>query len=397
MGIDIGGALGGARSWVGDRLDDVDAAKDWVGGKIDGAVESAEQGVDGFREGLVAFGEEHGGVVGKTLAQNVSDTIGLTEGATLAVYDMGKGVVQLADGAGSLINPLEWATHGDRNVQRLESVANVASTVGNLTSPVAWVTNPGGNADTAKALWNGVTAGYQDAAANGDWSKFSGRLVVDVGSLFIGVGEANAALRGAEGATALARIGESGEALNTLDKVADGTRALDGLADAGRATDLLSPAAKADILALSPGARPNPASYLSESYIEQHLAQFDDGATRFQLNSKLEKYGPGQSDGTSFVVPRAEADRLILETAGDPRALERALGLPEGQLDGVDPLMRVDFAEPGDLGLRVPSGNEAGANSQWIPGGKLPDGSSEAVIDVGGVGPSSYTATPVAP
>lgn len=397
MGIDIGGALSGARTWVGDRLDDVDAAKDWVGGQIDGAVHSAEEGVDSFREGLVNFGEEHGGIVGKTLAQNVSNTIGLTEGATLAVYDMGKGVVQLADGASDLISPLEWATHGDRNLQRLESVANVAGTVGNLANPVTWATNPGGNADTAKALWNGVTAGYQDAAASGDWSKFSGRLVVDVGSLFIGVGEANAALKGAEGATALARVGETGEALNTLDKVADGTRALDGIADVGRATDVLSDAAKADILAIPHGARPNPASYLSESYIEQHLAQFDDGATRFQLQSGLDKYGPGQRDGTSFVVPRSEADRLIADTAGDPRALERALGLPEGQLDGADLLMRVDFANPGDLGLRVPSGNEAGANSQWIPGGKLPNGSSEAVIDVGGVDASRYTSTPVNP
>lgn len=241
--VDEGGkALKGAQDFVGDRLDDVDQAKEWVGGKIDGAVEGAEKAVDGFREDLVQFGEDHGGIVGKTLAENVSNTIGVVEGGTLAVYDMGKGVVQLADGASKLVNPLEWATHGDRNLQRLETTGKVVETLGNLTNPVAWASNPKGNIDTAKALWNGVTAGYQDAAKQGDWSKFIGRGVVDIGSLFIGVGEANAALKGAEGANALAKVGEGA---NALDKVAEGAKALDGLADGARAVDAAADAGKA--------------------------------------------------------------------------------------------------------------------------------------------------------
>ena len=36
------------------------------------------------------------------------------------------------------------------------------------------------NLHTGKALWDGVTQGYQDAASQGDYSKFAGRLVVDV-------------------------------------------------------------------------------------------------------------------------------------------------------------------------------------------------------------------------
>jgi hypothetical protein len=31
----------------------------------------------------------------------------------------------------------------------------------------------------------------------------------------------------------------------------------------------------------------------------------------------------------------------------------------------------------------MPSGNEAGVNDFWIPGGKLPNGNSEAVLDLG--------------
>lgn len=225
-------AIAGAQQWVGDRLDDVDHAEQWVGGKIDGAVQGAEHAVDGFRNDLVQFGEQHGGVVGGAVAQAASSGIGVVEGAGLAVYDMGKGIVQLADGAGKLINPLEWATHGTENLQRLQNVGKAAETLGNLTSPVAWATNPQANVDTAKALWNGVTAGYQDAAKQGDWSKFIGRGVVDIGSLFIGAGEANAAIKGAEGANAVAKIGEGA---NALDHVADGAKALDAAADAGKA------------------------------------------------------------------------------------------------------------------------------------------------------------------
>lgn len=44
-------------------------------------------------------------------------------------------------------------------------------------------------------------------------------------------------------------------------------------------------------------------------------------------------------------------------------------------------IVRSDVAERRDYNLRIPSGNEAGANSDWIPGGLLPDGLPEAVFD----------------
>ncbi|WP_405135748.1 hypothetical protein [Nocardia sp. NBC_01388] len=140
-----------------------------------------------------------------------------------------------------------------------------------------------------------------------------------------------------------------------------------------------------DILGTPKGARPDPSSYLSPEYIEQHLALFDkDGATRFMVESNLNRYGIGQADGTSFVMPRGEADALLATTKGDPAALEKALGLPDGFLES-NKLVRVDIPHPDTHGLRIPSGNEAGANSQWVPGGKLPDGANEAIIDVKGM------------
>jgi len=76
----------------------------------------------------------------------------------------------------------------------------------------------------------------------------------------------------------------------------------------------------------------------------------------------------------------------VAKTQGDPRALEEALGLPEGPLE--NGALRIDFPSPLSHGGRIPSGNEAGANEWWQPGGKVPGGGSEIVIDVTGMKPA---------
>ena len=108
----------------------------------------------------------------------------------------------------------------------------------------------------------------------------------------------------------------------------------------------------------------------------------------------FEKYGIAQRDGTSFVMPKNEADALMDATRGDPRALESSLCLPEGFLDSKK-LVRIDIDRPEDFGLRLPSGNEAGANEQWIPGGFLTDGAAEAVVDGGKIPRSDYSVSEV--
>jgi hypothetical protein len=92
-------------------------------------------------------------------------------------------------------------------------------------------------------------------------------------------------------------------------------------------------------------------------------------------------------------MPKSEVDALFQKTGGDPRAMEDALGLPEGFFDSG--VVRVDVPDPRDHGLRMPSGNEAGANDQWLPGGQLPTGLSEAVIDGGDIASDGYRVTPV--
>ncbi|WP_235629494.1 WXG100 family type VII secretion target [Mycobacteroides saopaulense] len=143
------------------------------------------------------------------------------------------------------------------------------------------------------------------------------------------------------------------------------------------------------ILSIEKGDRPDPATYLPHEYIQQHLEQFDKGVARFMTDENLDSFGIGQRDGTSFVMPKGEADALMNATHGNPRAMEDALGLPEGFLDK-NRIVRVDIEDPRSYDLRMPSGNEAGANSQWIPGGRLPGGESEAIIDGGRVPREDY-------
>jgi hypothetical protein len=158
----------------------------------------------------------------------------------------------------------------------------------------------------------------------------------------------------------------------------------------------LTPEQIAAIQATPKGLRPNPTEYLPPEYIAEHHEQFASGASRFMPRSNLEQFGIGQKDGTSFVMPSQEADALIAATKGNPRALEKALGLPENSLSKEE-LVRVDISNPWDFGLRIPSGNEAGANAQWIPGGRLPTGNTEAVIDGANVPQTALKVTPIKP
>ncbi|WP_139829495.1 hypothetical protein [Mycobacterium gastri] len=156
----------------------------------------------------------------------------------------------------------------------------------------------------------------------------------------------------------------------------------------------LSAEHREEIIAMPKGTRPDPSEYLSPEYIESHLEKFDEGATRFMPESNLAKYGIAQRDGTSFVMPKNEADAMIEVSRGDLRAMENELGLPQGFLDS-NIIVRIDIPDPKTFNLRIPSGNEAGANEQWIPGGRLPNGASEAVIDGGDIPPGDYTVTNV--
>lgn len=121
--------------------------------------------------------------------------------------------------------------------------------------------------------------------------------------------------------------------------------------------------------------RPDPKTYLDASYISSHLKNFEGGVTKFVSNSPSGTLGPPA--GGTFVLPKSLADDLIAQSDRDVKKLEDLLGLNRGDL-GSSPY-RVDVNKP--LGLRMPDGNEVGANENWTPGGKTSGGILEATVD----------------
>lgn len=71
---------------------------------------------------------------------------------------------------------------------------------------------------------------------------------------------------------------------------------------------------------------------------------------------------------------------MLSRSNGDVLVIETQLGIPSGAWQGKD-LVRIDILAPRELGLRMPSGNESRANPLWIPGGELPTGQLEAVVN----------------
>lgn len=136
------------------------------------------------------------------------------------------------------------------------------------------------------------------------------------------------------------------------------------------------------ILKTAKGERPAPRAYLDTLYIRQHLDAFATGAAYLVPKDVLDRFGRdrlGRADG-QFVMSKPEMDALLKKAAGDLTVLETELGIPAGAWKG-RAIVRIDVTNPRELRLRMPSGNEAGANELWLPGGYLPKGYREAVVD----------------
>jgi hypothetical protein len=91
------------------------------------------------------------------------------------------------------------------------------------------------------------------------------------------------------------------------------------------------------------------------------------------------------------VIAARPKKSAIAQSGGNVRELERLLRFDLGTL-GSNPV-RVDIPNP--VNLRVPSGNEFGENSNFVPGGITSGGIRETTIDP--VPRGSYTVTPIIP
>lgn len=74
-------------------------------------------------------------------------------------------------------------------------------------------------------------------------------------------------------------------------------------------------------------------------------------------------------------------DEVIKNANGDLSILEQRFGFPDGYFKDGGGLVKVDINNPNDFSLRMPSGNEAGANNFYTPGGFTSGGTPEAVVN----------------
>lgn len=143
------------------------------------------------------------------------------------------------------------------------------------------------------------------------------------------------------------------------------------------------------VLDAKKGNKPLPSEYLSQEYIEAHLAEFKEGSVYKVIK------GPPRAgtfgDDSVFVLPKSEVEAALTKSGGDPRQLEVLLGMDKGYL-GDSPYL-LEFKQPANL--RMATGNEANAwEGLWEPGGYTKGGIKEAVID-GRINPSDFVATPI--
>lgn len=139
------------------------------------------------------------------------------------------------------------------------------------------------------------------------------------------------------------------------------------------------------ITSIPKGSRPDPSKYLSKEYIDAHLAQFEDGASIIMTKRQYIKYVKGSSnigileDGTQFVMPKNLCDDIAAQANGSVNFFEKSLGFDEGHFADGGGLIRIDVGNLDNVNLRMPLGNEIGANNHWIPGGYTDGGVPEAV------------------
>ncbi len=155
-----------------------------------------------------------------------------------------------------------------------------------------------------------------------------------------------------------------------------------GSAGAANATGALTRSQIEEILNIPSGSRPDPASYMSQAAIDDLLEKFNGGASYITPTSALDTFGRNLvgRPGGQFVMPSTVLDKLLQSSGGDVSVIEQALGIPPGAWQGVS-LSRIDIPNPSSVGIRIPSGNEPGANGQWVPGGYTSGGVPEAVTN----------------
>lgn len=136
------------------------------------------------------------------------------------------------------------------------------------------------------------------------------------------------------------------------------------------------------------GERPNPEMLYSREYIETHIQNFEQGGS--YLVSK-DVYDARIADdiknpflgrpGELFISTTDEIDSALIKSNGNLAELEKIMGFDEGWFSKHGGVVRIDIKDPLSYEIRLPSGNEYGANAHFVPGGKTDGGALESVIN----------------
>ncbi|WP_051624356.1 hypothetical protein [Clostridium akagii] len=168
-----------------------------------------------------------------------------------------------------------------------------------------------------------------------------------------------------------------GEEINDVSKI-----------DVGASNAEISRPKIDEILSMEKGSRPDPSTYLSKEYIKKHLVQFDDGASIIMTKEQYINYVKGNSyigipdDGTQFILSKNVCEEIATKANGNISYYEESLGFDIGHFEDGGGLVQININDVSDLNLRMPSGNEAGANSHWLPGGYTDCGTPEAISNL---------------
>ena len=140
------------------------------------------------------------------------------------------------------------------------------------------------------------------------------------------------------------------------------------------------------IISIPKGSRPAVSTYLDEKYIAKHLQRFEDGGSFVMTRDQYNQFVRGKDfigcpDNTQFIAPKEYMDKIALKANGDISVFEKMLGFDPEHFSKGHGLVRIDIKDPYSLNLRIPTGNEMGANSHWIPGGYTDGGTAEAIVD----------------
>ena len=136
------------------------------------------------------------------------------------------------------------------------------------------------------------------------------------------------------------------------------------------------------------GERPNADMLYSREYINNHIEKFREGGSYLISRDIYEAWVEDSimnpklgRPNELFITTASEIDKALILSDGDLAVLEKVLGFDNGTFSKHGGVVRIDISNPLDYEIRLPSGNEYGANRHFVSGGKTDGGTLEAVIN----------------